>query len=57
MKFILVMTVTFFCKRGRHQECPESWPVNDFSPGDHDCSFDVKLTKCLCECHNTLKGT
>jgi hypothetical protein len=46
------MTLTFFCKRGRHGECPGEWPVDDRGRHDHDCSFDIKMTKCICNCHS-----
>jgi hypothetical protein len=45
------MTLTFFCKRGRHGECPGEWPVDDRGRHDHDCSFDIKMTTCICNCH------
>ena len=43
--------LTFFCKRSRHVECPGEWPVGDACGPDHDCSFDMKMVKCACECH------
>jgi len=45
------MTLTFFCKRNRHAECPGEWPMGDSCGSDHDCSFDVKMSKCECSCH------
>lgn len=45
------MTLTFFCKRNRHTECPGEWPMGDSCGPDHDCSFDVKMSKCECSCH------
>jgi hypothetical protein len=45
------MTLTFFCKRNRHTECPGEWPMGDACGSDHDCSFDVKMSKCECSCH------
>jgi hypothetical protein len=48
---MLLMKLTFFCKRGFHNKCPGDWPVADESLHDHDCSFDVRKTRCLCECH------
>ncbi|HJU79529.1 MAG TPA: hypothetical protein VJ599_08205 [Nitrososphaeraceae archaeon] len=45
------MTLTFFCKRNRHTECPGEWPMGDSCGSDHDCSFDVKMSKCECSCH------
>jgi hypothetical protein len=46
------MTLTFFCKRGRHGQCPGKWPMDDRGGDDHDCSFDIKMTKCICDCHS-----
>lgn len=43
--------LTFFCKRDRHGDCPGEWPVGESCGPDHDCSFDVKVVKCACECH------
>ena len=48
---ILELHLTFFCKRGRHSECPIDWPVEGYGGATHDCSFDVVLVKCTCECH------
>jgi len=45
------MILTFFCKRNRHTECPGEWPMGDSCGSDHDCSFDVKMSKCECSCH------
>jgi len=47
------MLLTFFCKRGRHSDCPGEWPMDYRGRYDHDCSFDIKITKCICNCHNT----
>ena len=47
------MLLTFFCKRGRHSDCPGEWPMDDRGRYDQDCSFDIKITKCICNCHNT----
>jgi hypothetical protein len=49
------MTLTFFCKRGRHGQCPGEWPMDDQSVADHDCSFDIKMTKCICDCHSNRR--
>ena len=46
---------TFFCKRGRHGECPGEWPVSDRIITIQDCSFDIKMVKCSCECHCVAK--
>jgi hypothetical protein len=43
--------LTFFCKRDKHGDCPGEWPVGDACGPDHDCSFDMKMVKCSCECH------
>jgi hypothetical protein len=43
--------LTFFCKRDKHVDCPGEWPVGDACGPDHDCSFDMKMVKCACECH------
>jgi hypothetical protein len=47
--------LTFFCKRDRHGDCPGEWPVNEACGPNHDCSFDMKMVKCQCECHNGKK--
>lgn len=44
--------LTFFCKKERHDDCPGTHPVGDRCGPDHDCSFDVKIIKCECMCHN-----
>jgi len=49
------LDLTFFCKRGWHADCPGEWPVTDAYGPTHDCSFDIKMAKCLCECHSTIK--
>jgi hypothetical protein len=46
---------TFFCKRGRHLECPGEWPVSDPTGKVQDCSFDIKMVKCKCQCHSNGK--
>ncbi len=46
------MILTFFCKRGRHSDCPGEWPMDDRSRHDYDCSFDIKMIKCICNCHD-----
>jgi hypothetical protein len=48
--------LTFFCKRDRHGDCPGEWPVGEACGPDHDCSFDMKLVKCACECHLGSSG-
>lgn len=45
------MFLTFFCKRDKHTECPGNWPVNQSCGPDEDCSFDVKMILCECNCH------
>ncbi len=45
------MFITFFCKRDKHIECPRKWPVNEKCGPDEDCSFDMKMIDCECECH------
>jgi len=47
----VLMLVTFFCKRDRHSDCPGEWPVGESCNSDHDCSFDIRMTKCECDCH------
>jgi hypothetical protein len=37
------VNITFFCKRGRHVECPGEWPVSDPTGTVQDCSFDIKM--------------
>ena len=44
--------LTFFCKRDRHGDCPGEWPVGESCGPNHDCSFDMKVIKCACECHS-----
>ena len=43
--------LTFFCKRDKHGDCPGEWPVGEACGPDHDCSFDMKMVRCACECH------
>lgn len=45
------MFTTFFCKRNKHVDCPSKWPVNEICGPDKDCSFDMKMIDCECECH------
>jgi len=45
------MLLTYFCKRGRHSDCPGEWPMGDPCDGNNDCSFDVSIRRCNCECH------
>lgn len=45
------MFTTFFCKRNKHIDCPSKWPVNEICGPDEDCSFDMKMIDCECECH------
>lgn len=47
--------LTFFCKRDRHVDCPGEWPVGESCGPDHDCSFDMRMMKCACECHVAKK--
>ena len=49
------MFLTFFCKRDKHKECPGNWPMNETCGPDEDCSFDMKMVKCECNCHDTDK--
>ena len=57
--FDLIMELTFFCKRSRHIDCPGEWPVDDNNHREStvDCSFDIKMTKCLCKCHSSQSPT
>ncbi|WP_415283922.1 hypothetical protein [Candidatus Nitrososphaera sp. FF02] len=48
--------LTFFCKRDKHGDCPGEWPVGEACGPDHDCSFDMKVVKCACECHVKKKA-
>ncbi len=50
---IIVLNLTFFCKRGNHSDCPGSWPTDSTGECTHDCSFDIALSPCGCECHNS----
>ena len=43
--------MTFFCKRDKHIDCPRKWPVNEMCGPNEDCSFDMKIIDCECECH------
>lgn len=45
------MFMTFFCKRDKHVDCPIKWPVNEMCGPNEDCSFDMKIIECECECH------
>jgi hypothetical protein len=47
------MFLTFFCKRDKHKECPGNWPIDETCSPDEDCSFDMKMAKCECDCHDT----
>jgi len=51
VKEYVQMLVTFFCKRDRHSDCPGEWPVGESCDPDHDCSFDIRMAKCECDCH------
>lgn len=42
---------TYFCKKDRHTDCPGELPINERCGPDHDCSFDIVMKKCECECH------
>lgn len=46
-----VLSITYFCKRGSHGDCPGEWPMDYENGSTHDCSFDTKITKCSCQCH------
>ena len=46
------MLLTFFCKRDKHKECPGNWPMDETCGPDEDCSFDMKMERCECECHS-----
>jgi hypothetical protein len=48
-----VILVTYFCKKGRHLDCPGDWPMAEQCNGSNDCSFDVVVEKCNCECHKS----
>lgn len=48
--------LTFFCKRDKHGDCPGQWPVGEACGPDHDCSFDMKMVRCACECHGKEAG-
>jgi len=52
-RFIVQMFLTFFCKRDKHKECPGNWPIDETCGPDEDCSFDMKMVRCECECHDT----
>lgn len=45
------LTVTYFCKRGSHGDCPGEWPMNYENGSTHDCTFDIMIAKCTCHCH------
>ena len=47
------MFLTFFCKRDKHKECPGNWPIDETCGPDEDCSFDMKMARCECDCHDT----
>jgi hypothetical protein len=49
------MFITFFCKRNKHIDCPSKWPVDETCGPDEDCSFDMKMIDCECECHSIQK--
>lgn len=46
-----VLSITYFCKRGSHGDCPGEWPMDFENGSTHDCSFDTRITKCSCQCH------
>jgi hypothetical protein len=50
------MVVTFFCKRDRHTECPGEWPIGELCGSDYDCSFDIKMRECECNCHKGIRN-
>ncbi len=43
--------LTYFCKKGRHSDCPVEWPMGEPCGGINDCSFDVTIKRCKCDCH------
>jgi hypothetical protein len=45
------LTITYFCKRGSHGDCPGEWPVGYENGSTHDCTFDIIIAKCSCQCH------
>jgi hypothetical protein len=47
----IVVSLTFFCKRGNHKDCPGVWPMDYKDECTHDCSFDITISKCGCQCH------
>ena len=52
-----LLPITYFCKKGRHSDCPGEWPMEEPCNGNKDCSFDVALVRCKCECHQSGKDT
>jgi hypothetical protein len=48
------MFITFFCKRDKHLECPTKWPINETCGPNEDCSFDIKMIDCECQCHYSI---
>lgn len=48
------MFKTFFCKREKHMDCPWKWPMNEKCENGEDCSFDIKMVNCECECHKKI---
>jgi hypothetical protein len=48
-----VEPLTYFCKKGRHSDCPGEWPMGEPCVGIDDCSFDVIIKRCTCECHQS----
>lgn len=50
------MVVTFFCKRDRHTECPGEWPIGELCGSDYDCSFDIRMKECECDCHKGIRN-
>jgi hypothetical protein len=47
----MMMLLTYFCKRGRHSDCPKEWPLADSCIDSGDCSFNIIVEKCKCSCH------
>jgi hypothetical protein len=45
------LTVTYFCKRGSHGACPGEWPMNSENGSTRDCTFDIMIAECNCQCH------
>ncbi|MGN6624542.1 MAG: hypothetical protein ACTHKK_10405 [Candidatus Nitrosocosmicus sp.] len=33
-------------------DCPRKWPINETCGPNEDCSFDIAMIDCDCECHH-----